>query len=69
MTLVFIIAGISTVTGVVVGLLWHRITFARQMDRYKAQWAIVRKQSQSKDPIERRAAAKQALRLIQRGPS
>ena len=54
---------------VLVAVAKRRVDRMRQMKRFEAQWRIVKKLSESDDPLVRRAAAKQALRLIRRGPN
>jgi len=53
---------------VLVAAVWHRVDRKRKLRRFEAQWRIVKKLSESDDPLVRRAAAKQALKLVRRGP-
>jgi aminoglycoside phosphotransferase (APT) family kinase protein len=62
-----VLASVAAVALVLVAK--RRVNRMRQMKRFEAQWRIVRKLSESDDPLVRRAAAKQALRLIRRGPN
>jgi hypothetical protein len=62
-------AGMASLLALVVMVLgWHRIEHMRKLRRYDAQWKRVKEQSTSDDPIVRRAAAQQALKLLNRGP-
>jgi len=61
-----VLAGLLAI--VLVAVAKQRVNRMRQMRRFEAQWVIVKKLSESDDPLVRRAAAKQALRLIRRGP-
>jgi hypothetical protein len=63
-----IIIGVFLLALGIVGLVWYRIEHLRRMRRFEAQWKLIKEQSESNNPLVRRAAARQALRLIKRGP-